>query len=105
MKRCITAAVVAALAASLASVPAAANTGGRQGDHAGSERLKIYGLTDGGKLVSFRSDRPSRVYVRGQIDGLDMDTELVGIDFRPATGDLYGLGDQVGSTSCSATAT
>ena len=25
-----------------------------------------------------------------------MDTELVGIDFRPATGDLYGLGDQGG---------
>ena len=33
---------------------------------------------------------------RRQVRGLSADTALVGIDYRPATGDLYGLGDRGG---------
>jgi len=94
MKRMITAAVVAALAATLASVPAAA-AGGADGSST-PERLRVFGLTDNGRLVSFRNTNPGNVQVRGQISGLDVDVELVGIDFRPATGALYGLGDAGG---------
>ena len=32
----------------------------------------------------------------GRISGLQTDTKLVGIDYRPATGALYGLGDRGG---------
>ena len=44
----------------------------------------------------FREDRPSRTRTIGTVFGLSGDTALVGIDFRPATGDLYGLGNAGG---------
>ena len=58
-----------------------------------AEVLRVFGLTQDGRLVSFRSDDPRRMDVRGTISGFDTDTELVGIDVRPATGRIYGLGD------------
>jgi hypothetical protein len=46
--------------------------------------------------VCFREDRPGKVRRVGTIAGLEGDTRLVGIDVRPATGALYGLGDAGG---------
>lgn len=66
-------------------------------DCRGSEnRLKVVGLTSDQRLICFNADRPSSVENLGEISGLSGDTSLVGIDFRPATGELYGIGDDGG---------
>ena len=70
--------------------------------HYGGRDLDVVGLTADGRLISFDSDRPGRAKTEGAIRGLTMDTRLVGIDYRPASGndgdsgDLYGLGDRGG---------
>jgi Domain of unknown function (DUF4394) len=62
-----------------------------------SERLlDVVGLTAGGRLVCFETTQARGADVVGRITGLQTDTKLVGIDYRPATGALYGLGDNGG---------
>jgi hypothetical protein len=51
------------------------------------------GLTADQKLICFNAGIPSISREIGGVSGLSVDTRLVGIDVRPATGDLYGLGD------------
>ena len=58
--------------------------------------LDVVGLTADGKLVCFEDDDPRDTDRIGTVTGLQTDTKLVGIDYRPATGDLYGLGDAGG---------
>jgi hypothetical protein len=86
--------------AALAAVPAQANLFKNSSDCARSrsfERdLDVVGLTADGKLVCFESDKPRDTDRIGTVSGLQTDTKLVGIDYRPATGDLYGLGDAGG---------
>jgi hypothetical protein len=48
----------------------------------------VYGLTDDNHLVSFTTDQPRTLLSNKRING----KKLLGIDFRPATGELYGLG-------------
>ena len=48
----------------------------------------VYGLTDQNQLVSFNSAHPGVFFVSQQISG----ERVLGIDFRPATGQLYALG-------------
>jgi hypothetical protein len=99
---CKLAAVVAA--AALLAVPAVSAGDHRDSyrDHYGGGDLDVLGLTADGRLISFDSDRPGRAKTEGSIRGLTMDTRLVGIDYRPASGndgdsgDLYGLGDRGG---------
>jgi hypothetical protein len=80
------AALLAAQLASLASaLPALANGKG----------LGMYGLSEEQHLVFFREGRTSRAREIGPI-ALSGDARLVGIDFRPATGALFGLGDAGG---------
>ncbi|MGH8533439.1 MAG: DUF4394 domain-containing protein [Gammaproteobacteria bacterium] len=56
--------------------------------------LKVIGLTDDGRLVSFRSDKPGLSKEIGFITGLvGNDVTLVGIDFRVQDGKLYGVGN------------
>jgi hypothetical protein len=62
----------------------------------GSDDLLVFGLTYRQKLVCFQSDDPGNAHGVGRIDDLVVDTRLVGIDFRNATGELYGLGDRGG---------
>ncbi len=57
---------------------------------------RAVGLTDNGTLVSFRVERPGNAVKVGPVTGLDGDTLLVGIDYRPANGQLYGVGDAGG---------
>lgn len=58
------------------------------------ERLRIYALTTGQRLVTFRECNPRRVKDVGAIGGLGgSDTALVGIDFRVQDGKLYGVGN------------
>lgn len=105
------AAVLAALTVAAPAVSAAADGGSRggqaaEGRHSG-ESLTAVGLTpDGRSLVTFATDRPERARGLGPVQGLAGDTRLVGIDHRPATGVLYGVGDKGGVyTLAGATAT
>ena len=54
----------------------------------------VYGLTDENKLVSFDSSSPTIVLGATPITGRLNGEDLIGIDFRPANGQLYGVGDQ-----------
>jgi hypothetical protein len=58
--------------------------------------LDVVGLTDDGRLVCFSEKNPRDARTIGRVKNLDGDAKLVGIDYRPATGDLYGLGDKGG---------
>jgi hypothetical protein len=75
-----------AVLASLLSTPALAH----------SRKLDIFGLTADQHLIRFREDAPRWSRDLGPITNLSGDTRLLGIDFRPATGELYALGDQGG---------
>jgi hypothetical protein len=52
---------------------------------------RIVAVADGGTLISFDSSDPSTVLSSLSITGLDMGASLVGIDYRPATRQLYGV--------------
>jgi hypothetical protein len=67
-----------------------------QCDQRSSRILTVVGLTSDQQVVCFREDRPSRIRSSVAISGFSGDSRLVGIDYRPATGALYGLGDAGG---------
>lgn len=58
--------------------------------------LDVVGLTDDQRLVCFEDNAPNQANAIGFITGLTTDQRIVGIDYRPATGALYGLGDAGG---------
>ena len=66
-----------------------------QGASLGSyARLRVIGLTDGGRLVRFRAGTPHKTSDIGSVYGLQgSDSALVGIDFRVQDGKLYGVGN------------
>jgi len=51
----------------------------------------VYALTAGGKLISFNPGVPGVVSSSLSISGLGSGENIVGIDFRPATGQLFAL--------------
>lgn len=53
---------------------------------------RIWGLTTTNELISFQSSNPLMATGPVSITGLGAGVTLMGIDFRPATGALYGLG-------------
>ena len=61
-----------------------------------ADNLEVVGLTADQRLICFDEKHPENASIIGQVFGLAIDTNLVGIDFRPATGDLYGLGNAGG---------
>ena len=60
------------------------------------DKVRLFGLTADQDLICYRENQPEQAKTLGKIAGLMMDTRLVGIDVRPATGDLYGLGEKGG---------
>ena len=54
----------------------------------------VYGLS-GGSLISFNSATPGTVRTIGTITGITVGQTLEGLDFRPATGQLYAMGYEV----------
>jgi Domain of unknown function (DUF4394) len=78
-------ACVAALA-----VPAAGQAA--QSNDKGANGRTFYATDNQGNLVSFSADNPRRLHSSTPITGLGMGATLRGIDFRPATGELYGVG-------------
>ena len=79
-----------------AGVTAASASSEHRRHHDGRHALRGVALTADQKLLSYRTDAPERARSVGRIRGMSGDTALVGIDYRPATGELYGLGDQGG---------
>jgi hypothetical protein len=86
-----------ALAAVVAlSGAAAAQAGG--GDYDPPDRMDrdrgrlMFATTDAGLLLQFDAARPGKVLDAQPVTGLPSGVKLRGIDFRPATGDLYGVG-------------
>ena len=53
--------------------------------------LAVYGLTGTGSLVGFDSATPGAIRSTVLVSGLNAGASLIGIDFRPATGQLYGV--------------
>ena len=59
--------------------------------------LTVFGLTDDGRLVRFRSNNPDRSRNIGYVTGLSGgDVTVIGIDFRVQDGSLYGVGNAGG---------
>lgn len=52
----------------------------------------VYGVNPTGELVSFQSTTPNNVTTIGPITGLQTGETIIGIDFRPFTGQLYAVG-------------
>ena len=66
---------------------------GRNDDRSPND-LRVIGLTDDGRLVSFKARSPERTRDIGYVTRLTgADTALVGIDFRVQNGKLYGVGN------------
>jgi Domain of unknown function (DUF4394) len=56
-----------------------------------NQRDSVYALTANNQLVVFKESSPEKVRARVNVSGLAAGESLVGIDFRPATGRLYGI--------------
>ncbi|HEY0426466.1 MAG TPA: DUF4394 domain-containing protein [Pyrinomonadaceae bacterium] len=54
--------------------------------------VTLFGVNTSNQLVRFESETPGTLTNVGAITGLQTGENIVGIDFRPATGQLYGLG-------------
>src|SRR5262245_17488880 len=53
----------------------------------------VYGLAGNGEfLVRFESQAPGPIDSAGYLSGLGTNERMVAIDFRPRTGQLYGIG-------------
>lgn len=55
--------------------------------------LIFYGLTSANELVKYNAKSPETVLSTKQLMGLENGERLLAIDFRPATGQLYAVGD------------
>lgn len=61
-------------------------------DFVSGPNINLYALTNDGKLLWFNAQNPQSITSQVTISGLQTGDKIVGIDFRPATGQLYGLG-------------
>lgn len=52
----------------------------------------LYALTTGNSLISFDAAKPEIIRTLVAVTGVAMGQVLVGLDFRPATGELFALG-------------
>jgi len=55
--------------------------------------VPVFAITESGYLIGFDSMDPNDAFDIGLVNGLGADETLIGIDFRPANGLLYGATD------------
>ncbi|MGF1922975.1 MAG: DUF4394 domain-containing protein [Bacteroidia bacterium] len=55
--------------------------------------INLYALTSDNKLLQFNGRTPGTIISQVNISGLQTGEQIIGVDFRPATGQLYGLGN------------
>jgi hypothetical protein len=72
------------------AVPAAGHAAQPRAE--GGSARTFYATDNQGNLVSFSADNPRKLDSSTPITGLGPGVTLAGIDFRPATGELYGVG-------------
>ncbi|MGZ5219592.1 MAG: DUF4394 domain-containing protein [Chitinophagaceae bacterium] len=53
--------------------------------------LVFYGLTSANEIVKYNAKSPGRALKTVTVTGLEANDQLMAIDFRPATGQLYGV--------------
>ena len=84
----------AVVASALALTAVAAQASSKPNGHHRwtTEARTLYATTDQNQLLRFNARDPERVRGIQAITGLPAGVTLAGIDFRPATGDLYGVG-------------
>ncbi|MBD2460442.1 DUF4394 domain-containing protein [Oscillatoria sp. FACHB-1407] len=70
--------------------PAATNTSVEYTLNFASAPLRLFGLTDNNAVVAFNPDKLDKA-VNINVTGLASGETLRGIDFRPATGELFGI--------------
>jgi Domain of unknown function (DUF4394) len=80
-----------ALVALTAPLAAHAGQGNGKDDRKRDKGRQFYATDSGNSLLRFSSDDPGRLRAK-QITGLPAGVSIRGIDFRPASGDLYALG-------------
>jgi hypothetical protein len=83
---------VVASALALTAVAAQASSKSRGHDRWANQARTLYATTDQNQLLRFNARNPERVRDIQAITRLPAGVTLKGIDFRPATGDLYGVG-------------
>lgn len=84
--------VASGLAIALVGTASAdAQTPGGGGNLKAGNRTAV-ALTDQNQLVTFKVRKPDRLLSIRTIRGLPSGVSMVGIDYRPKTGDLYGVG-------------
>jgi hypothetical protein len=83
----------AALGCALALTTVAAQASHKGGDRDPSPRSdRLVATTNQNQLLTFNARNPERIRDIETISGLPAGVSLRGIDFRPKTGDLYGVG-------------
>lgn len=97
--------ILPVLAAALTATSLGAATAGAGGDSRSNDcasrrssgsAIQVVGLAADGSLHCFRDDRPRTTTKIGNVTGLVQDARLIGIDYRPATNVLYGVGNAGG---------
>lgn len=75
------------------NAPTTAEVNSAADSHLKSTKYNIvyYALEDGVKLHRFNTDNPEKITKVINFTGLQADEKILAIDFRPATGQLYGL--------------
>jgi hypothetical protein len=91
LRRGATAAAVLALAGA-AGAQASHDRGGDRWSPRDDDARMFYATTDQNLLLKFDENSPERLRDVQAITGLPAGVKLRGIDFRPMTGDLYGVG-------------
>jgi hypothetical protein len=86
----------AALSLTLAGAASATELSFGKSDSPSRKGRIAVGLTQDQRLVLFRTENPARWRDVGPITGFAGDTRLVGMDYRPANGVLYALGNAGG---------
>ncbi len=101
----MTAALAAGTVLSALTLTAAPSAGAASAKACGTDRaagLEAVALTANGKLLCLDVDDPARARTIGTVSGLDSGAELIGIDYRPENGKLYGIAKNGGIYTISA---
>ncbi|MET0508986.1 MAG: DUF4394 domain-containing protein [Burkholderiaceae bacterium] len=76
----------------VAAVAVVAGCAGMKQEAVGPARKEMaFAVTSGNQLISFNAGQPQKILAKKAITGLAPGETLVGIDFRVARGQLYGL--------------
>lgn len=75
----------------VADAETSSNATGRAGFANYNRNLTFYALSAGNTLDKYSTSIPKRMLGSAPVSGLSADDNLLSIDFRPATGQLYGI--------------